>query len=255
MPAEIFSLAEMEYTGVFDFAGASRPAPVPSDVVSLIGGTATGGAVVTQPLLWSDLYLQHIFTPSLPRPAYTPTYTLANITSANTTTPSPSPPPSPHKTPIAAIVGGVVGGLLFLALLIILALFLRWRKRKAREAATRQNANHAELPSYQDSKDAAAVEAPASGPLEFAPYRPREPAEMAGEEVDRFPTGTEMGDEWGTFSEVGLGSPGLRTESRVSEVSDASVHEGRFSRGSGTVSPSIGTGEMPGVVRRKPVGA
>ena len=262
MPAEIFSLAEMQYTGVFDFAGASRPAPVPSDVVSLIGGTATGGAVVTQPLLWSDLYLQHIFTPSLPRPAYTPTYTLANITSQNTTTPSPSPPP-PHKTPIAAIVGGVVGGLIFLALLIILALFLRWRKRKAREAAARQNAHHAELPSYQDSKDAAAVEAPASGPLEFAPYRPREPAEMAGEEVDRFPTGptgTEMGDEGGTFSEVGLGSPGLgspglRTESRVSEVSDASAHEGRFSRGSGTVSPSIGTGEMPGVVRRKPVGS
>jgi hypothetical protein len=260
MPAEIFSLAEMQYTGVFDFAGASRPAPVPSDVVSLIGGTATGGAVVTQPLLWSDLYLQHIFTPSLPRPAYTPTYTLANITSANTTTPSPSPHPSPHKTPIAAIVGGVVGGLIFLALLVILALFLLHRKRKARESAARQNANHAELPSYQDSKDAAAVEAPASGPLEFAPYRPREPAEMAGEEVDRFPTGTEMGDEGGTFSEVGLGSPGLgspglRTESRVSEVSDASAHEGRFSRGSGTVSPSLGTGEMPGVVRRKPVGS
>lgn len=259
MPAEIFSLAEMQYTGVFDFAGASRPAPVPSDVVSLIGGTATGGAVVTQPLLWSDLYLQHIFTPSLPRPAYTPTYTLANVTSQNTTTPSSSPPPSPHKTPIAAIVGGVVGGLLFLALLLILALFLLHRKKKAKEEAARENANHAELPSYQDSKDAAAVEAPTSGPLEFAPYQPREPAEMAGEEVDRFPAGTE--DEGGTFSEVGfgspgLGSPGLRTESRVSEVSDASVHgEGRFSRGSGTVSPSLGTGEMPGVVRRKPVGA
>jgi hypothetical protein len=58
MPAEIFSLAEMEYTGIFDFEGASRPAPVPADVVSLIGGTPTGGAVVTKPNLWSDLYLQ-----------------------------------------------------------------------------------------------------------------------------------------------------------------------------------------------------
>jgi hypothetical protein len=253
MPAEIFSLVELQYTGVFDFSGASRPVPVPSDVVKLIGGTSTGGAVVTQPLLWSDLYLQYIFTPSLPRPAYTPTYTLANITSQNTTTPSPSP--SPHKTPIAPIVGGVVGGLIFLALLIIGALFLLHRKRKAKEAGSRENVNHAELPSYQDSKDAAAVEAPAPGPLEFAAYTPREPAEMAGEDVDRFPTGT--GDEGaGRFSEVGLGSPGLRSESRVSEVSDASVHnEGRFSRGSGTVSPPLGTGEMPGVVRRKPVGS
>lgn len=58
MPAEIFSLAQMEYTGVFDFEGASRAAPVPADVVSLVGGTATGGAVVTKPNVWSDLYLQ-----------------------------------------------------------------------------------------------------------------------------------------------------------------------------------------------------
>ncbi len=58
MPAEIFSLVQMEYTGIFDFAGASRTAPVPADVVSLIGGTSTGGAYVTKPNIWSDLYLQ-----------------------------------------------------------------------------------------------------------------------------------------------------------------------------------------------------
>lgn len=58
MPAEIFSLVENAYTGIFDFEGASRPPPVPSDVVSLIGGTATGGAVVTKPEIWSDVYLQ-----------------------------------------------------------------------------------------------------------------------------------------------------------------------------------------------------
>ena len=58
MPADIFSLAQMEYTGVFDAAGAKRAPPVPADVVSLIGGSATGGAVVTKPVVWSDLYLQ-----------------------------------------------------------------------------------------------------------------------------------------------------------------------------------------------------
>lgn len=58
MPAEIFSLVEMEYTGDFDAGGASRNPPVPADVVSLIGGTSTGGAVNTKPYLWSDLYLQ-----------------------------------------------------------------------------------------------------------------------------------------------------------------------------------------------------
>ena len=63
MPAEIFSLAQMEYTGVFDFAGASRPAPVPGDVVKLIGGTSSGGAVVTKPSVWSDLYLQFVLHP------------------------------------------------------------------------------------------------------------------------------------------------------------------------------------------------
>jgi len=58
MPAEIFSLAEMQHTGIFDFEDASRAAPVLADVVSLVGGTATGGAVVTKPNVWSDLYLQ-----------------------------------------------------------------------------------------------------------------------------------------------------------------------------------------------------
>lgn len=58
MPAEIFSLVSMSYTGVFDAAGATRTPPVPADVVAVIGGTASGGAIVTKPYLWSDLYLQ-----------------------------------------------------------------------------------------------------------------------------------------------------------------------------------------------------
>jgi hypothetical protein len=58
MPAEIFSLVELEYTGVFDFAGASRTPPVPAAVVDVVGGTSTGGAVNVQPLQWADTYLQ-----------------------------------------------------------------------------------------------------------------------------------------------------------------------------------------------------
>lgn len=58
MPAEIFSLTSMSYTGVFDAAGAKRAPPVPNDVVAIIGGTSSGGAVNTKPYLWSDLYLQ-----------------------------------------------------------------------------------------------------------------------------------------------------------------------------------------------------
>ncbi len=58
MPVEIFSLAQMAYTGIFDYEGASRVPPVPAQVVALVGGTESGGAVVTKPTLWSDLYLQ-----------------------------------------------------------------------------------------------------------------------------------------------------------------------------------------------------
>jgi hypothetical protein len=42
MPAELFiSLPLNNGTGVFDYEGASRLAPVTSDVVSIIGGTPT----------------------------------------------------------------------------------------------------------------------------------------------------------------------------------------------------------------------
>jgi hypothetical protein len=58
MPAEIFSLVELEYTGIFDYAGASRVPPVPAAVVSVIGGSASGGAFSTQPVAWVDTYLQ-----------------------------------------------------------------------------------------------------------------------------------------------------------------------------------------------------
>lgn len=119
---------------------------------------------------------------------------------------------------------------------------------------------------------------------------------MAAEGMDHFPVHANAQDEGrganiinrspqmaqaqtdthaGRFTEVGTGfdgmgtgmgmvggqrSPGLRSESRVSEVSDASFHSGdaggggrgsRLSGGSGAVSPPLAS---PGVVRRKPVG-
>jgi len=58
MPAEIFSLALMNYTTTYDPAAAARSAPIPNDIVALIGGTSQGGAVITKPKAWSDLYLQ-----------------------------------------------------------------------------------------------------------------------------------------------------------------------------------------------------
>ncbi|KAI8295104.1 Kelch repeat-containing protein [Colletotrichum sp. SAR 10_98] len=44
MPAEIFSLVSLNYTGSYDTEAAKRLAPVPEQVVKAIGGTASGGA-------------------------------------------------------------------------------------------------------------------------------------------------------------------------------------------------------------------
>ncbi|KAF0324478.1 kelch domain-containing protein [Colletotrichum asianum] len=157
MPAEIFSLASLNYTGSYDTEAAKRLAPVPSQVVDAIGGTASGGAYVTKPRAWSDVYLQYIFDPSLKRPAYTPTYTLVVQPTAamNSTTPEPTSSSSgPYK---GAIVGGVVGGVLGAIALVGAGIFaVILRRRKKRKAATelaaaensRQSAAFSELPGY-----------------------------------------------------------------------------------------------------------
>lgn len=135
MPAEFFSLATENYTGQFDAEGAKRPAPVPSKVVAAVGGTRDGGAYITAPKVWSDLYLQYIFNPSLPRPTYTPVYILANETGNGTAVPPPAPAPTSsgkHK----AVIGGAVGGSLGAALLIAILIGLYLRRRKAQRHAT-----------------------------------------------------------------------------------------------------------------------
>ncbi|KUJ18536.1 uncharacterized protein LY89DRAFT_732095 [Mollisia scopiformis] len=161
MPADIFNLVQMDYTGQFDLAGASRPAPIPADVVALIGGNATGGALVTTPASWSDPYVQYIFNQSLVRPAYTPTYTLANTTASptarSTTTASPTPlGANKAVSHIGAIVGAVIGGLIILALLIATIVILR--KRRSANKASMKSAEArpemvqspgSELPGYE----------------------------------------------------------------------------------------------------------
>lgn len=203
MPAEIFSLVEMEYTGTFDAVGASRTPPVPADVVSVIGGTATGGAVNTKPYIWSDLYLQYVFNPSLTRPPYTPSYTLAvNFTNLTNTTNTTAPiTTTKSSTPIGPIVGGAIGGVALIAVAIFLIIFFARKKkdRKVAEIAAAADTNIPlpptnELPTYQDSKDHTAVEVSAyQQPLVFTQYSPHVTANLhpqelyAGEEHDRFP--------------------------------------------------------------------
>ncbi|KAF6826412.1 hypothetical protein CPLU01_09697 [Colletotrichum plurivorum] len=155
MPVEIFSLAAQNYTGKYDTEAAKKLAPVPSKVVGVIGGTASGGAVVRAPRAWSDVYLQYIFDPSLSRPAYTPSYTLV-VEPSNTTTPSATPSSEPSSgTSKGAIIGGVVGGVLGAVALIGIGVFLFMRRRKKRRQAeaaaavqaSRQSAM-SELPGY-----------------------------------------------------------------------------------------------------------
>ncbi|KAK3937612.1 hypothetical protein QBC46DRAFT_267165, partial [Diplogelasinospora grovesii] len=127
MPAEIYSLAAENYTGRFDADGAKRTAPVPSKVVAAIGGTSDGGAYITSPKLWSDLYLQYVFNPTLTRPAYTPAYVLANATNSNATAPSSGPD---RSVVIGASVGVAVGALLLASLAVGFCLMRRHKKKK-----------------------------------------------------------------------------------------------------------------------------
>ncbi|KAK2771939.1 cell wall anchored protein [Colletotrichum kahawae] len=130
MPAEIFSLVSLNYTGKHDTEAAKRLAPVPEQVVKAI---------------WRD------------RPAYTPTYTLVVQPTAATNSTTPAPTSSPNGTSKGAIVGGVVGGVLGAIALVgagIFAVILRRRKKRkaAAELAaaenSRQSAAFSELPGY-----------------------------------------------------------------------------------------------------------
>lgn len=134
MPAEVFNLATLSYTGSYDSAGASRAAPVPSQVVDIIGGTPSGGATLKTPKVWSNVYLQYVFDHSLERPEFTPTYTLANESRNNATEPVDNGNNEPST---AAMIGAAVGGAFGACILIgaIMATFIIRRRRQRKIAA------------------------------------------------------------------------------------------------------------------------
>lgn len=158
----------MNYTGHFDYAGSLRPALVPSQVVSVIGGTASGGALKSGPEEASDNFIQYIFNTRLERPAYTPppTYVLATANETNGTTSSTTPTSTPTQSPsvspvpkhdssnVGAIAGGVVGGVAGLTLIGFLLFCFVIRPRRRGPDGSRRS----ELPSYQESKDHPPVE-------------------------------------------------------------------------------------------------
>lgn len=143
----VFDTFSTEWKTSYDSSsGASGPAEfykVPKIVVSLIGGDATGGATVTQPVQSPDPdspvatgqpgdYKYTTVTPHNAKP------TIATITNSDgtvsTTTSYPSSDnSSPSKdTNVGLIIGVTVGGIAVLVILILLGAYV-WYKKKIKE--------------------------------------------------------------------------------------------------------------------------
>lgn len=261
MPARIFSMPLLNYTGTFDYPGSLRPALVLSAIVSVIGGTATGGALKTAPEEASDNYIQYIFNTRLERPVYTPppTYILASTNETNATsssTPTSTPTQSASIVPgsgssssnTGAIAGGVVGGVAGLAFIgfLLFCFIIRPRKRKSDEK------RRSELPSYQESKDHPPVEIadrdaregahspPVEMPIPGSPTPLGWNSDRVGEEGDNITplvgarSENQNGDHWGQGHRRG------DSDSRFSEVSNDSDNTAvRSGHGSPPVSPRI----------------
>ncbi|KAI9683890.1 MAG: hypothetical protein M1829_004225 [Trizodia sp. TS-e1964] len=236
MPAEIFSLVEMNYTGKFDADGARRQAPVPQEIVDLIGGNRYGGAYVTQPQVWSDIYLQYVFNPKLNRPAYTPTYTLAVSATTPTSTASSIPDSSggPNK---GAIAGGAVGGAVLVGLIVAVFLVCCKSRAKKRQKISRPMSVTHELPPYSDPKPPIGDVEISGSDYTFLPTQ-RNPAELPtlaheraySPDITLRPDGSEFGEN---VSSINGNSGGPAISPRVSQLSNI---DGRMAQVGATTS-------------------
>ncbi|KAE8165226.1 hypothetical protein BDV40DRAFT_80463 [Aspergillus tamarii] len=96
---------------------------VPSEIISAVGGSATGGATTTEPADGFDNRDLSVF--------FTRTYTAATRAP---TRPIPTSSSGSKSKPVGAIVGGVIGGVAGVAILAaILFFYLRSRKKKKAE--------------------------------------------------------------------------------------------------------------------------
>lgn len=102
---------------------------VPSEIIAVVGGSATGGATVSAPAgEWNNRDLRVYFQQQATYPPRSPTRFLPNTGSA----PDPG-----SKTNKGAIIGGAVGGGLAVLLLLGLAIFF-WMRRRGRRASHRE---------------------------------------------------------------------------------------------------------------------
>ena len=156
---------------------------VPPDIISITGGSSSGGASNLSPANgWSDAAMSVYFQQKAQFPARTPTRYIP----ASTVTVTPHETPAPkHNSNIGPIVGGVIGGVAAL-IIIVMAIFLCLRRRKAPSSDQRasqppppttatMNEMHAEP--RHDNKSAIITNSPHSHPS--SPYGTPSPVQPA----------------------------------------------------------------------------
>ncbi|KAI5782395.1 hypothetical protein DFH27DRAFT_579289 [Peziza echinospora] len=144
----LFDLSGLEWTKTYT---AGRRFEVPSRVVAVVGGGATGGATLRPKAGFSSDKLANLFgfdSANATLPTASPTGTQGTETSgAGIPTNSPSSSTSSNK---GAIIGGVIGGILLLLLLLGAALFLLLRRRRRAAASGPPNEMYANEPAASE---------------------------------------------------------------------------------------------------------
>ncbi|KAF7586996.1 hypothetical protein BBP40_007888 [Aspergillus hancockii] len=117
---------------------------VPSEVISVIGGSATGGATTREPARgFASRDLEVYFERIYKAPQRSPTRTIPTSTSP------PSGEASSESTPVGAIVGGVIGGIAGVSLVAAI-LFFYLRRRPSTSVSTEEPQDEQQP---QDTKD------------------------------------------------------------------------------------------------------